>query len=468
MACVIAAPSSGSGKTMVSLALSAWAKTKGINIQTFKVGPDYLDPQQLTATSGRPCRNLDLQLSGPEWVRKSFRAFGGAAELTLIEGVMGLFDGIGSTQKASTADLAKSLNLPIVLVIDSRGQAASIAALVKGFFEHDPKLEFAGVILNKINSQRHKQLLEEVLRPIQVKVLGCLPEDQSLRIPSGNLGLSPAHEEQDFKSKIQSWAIFAESYLNMTEFKRLLQSPKPYKNPIPELFINENQITPLRPLSIAVAQDEAFHFRYPETRECLEALGIESIPWKILADELIPKGVHGILIPGGFPEEHAARISQSLNSLSHLKKSFGKIPIYAECGGMLLLGESITDQNGIDHPMANLLPFKAKKGRLKVGYRNIYVSTNGLITRSGDCLIGHEYHRWELTNKASKDKNSSKQLLLPETKILAPAWEVQGWKVPRRKEGWSNKNLHASWIHLHWASCPKIPIRWRSSLEKSV
>ena len=226
MAFVIAAPASGSGKTLLSIVLASWARQKKLNLQTFKVGPDYLDPQQLSAISRRPCRNLDLTLCGSQWVKDSFYDFGGSADLALIEGVMGLFDGIGSSSEGSTAALARFLQLPIVLVVDARGQAASLAALVRGFQNQDPQLQLAGVVLNYINSQRHKTLLTDVLANIDVKLLGCIPNTPELSLPNRHLGLAPAHEIIGLEEKIQSWSAIAEANLDLTAFKTILTAPK--------------------------------------------------------------------------------------------------------------------------------------------------------------------------------------------------------------------------------------------------
>ena len=174
MAAVIAAPASGSGKTLLTLALLAWARVHGHSIQPFKVGPDYLDPQLLSAAASRPCRNLDINLCGEGWVQRAFHSYGAQADLALVEGVMGLFDGIGCTEQGSTAAVAKQLKLPVVLVVDAGGQAASLAALVRGFRDHDPQLVLAGVVLNRVNSDRHRVLLQEVLDAIGMPLLGCL------------------------------------------------------------------------------------------------------------------------------------------------------------------------------------------------------------------------------------------------------------------------------------------------------
>ncbi len=468
MACIISAPSSNSGKTLVSLIISAWARNQGLSLQTFKVGPDYLDPQQLTAVSAKPCRNLDLVLCGKKWVKESFYGFGSRSEFSLIEGVMGLFDGIGVSQEGSTAAVARYLNLPIVLVIDARGQAGSLGALVKGFINHDPKLNFAGVILNHVNSTRHKELLLEVLNTINVKLLGVLPTDPQLVLPSQHLGLAPVHEFEKLEAFISPWASIAEENLDLTQFRALLKSPKSnHVDPIKSL-IKENKKTKSYEIKpVAVAQDKAFHFRYPETKECLEALGMPVIPWRLVEDEPIPTIAKGLIIPGGFPELFASRISQCRKSLKDLSNWFMKKPIYAECGGMLILGESLSDTKGNIHSMAGLLPFHAKQGKLKVGYRSLRCSNDSLIVRSGYQFMGHEFHRWDIERTHESNNLNLISQNCKDRNKLGPIWEKKGWNSIPREEGWSNKNLHASWIHLHWASCPQISINWRKALDRN-
>ncbi len=463
MACVIAAPKSGSGKTLLSLTLASWARLRGLNLQPFKVGPDYLDQQLLTAIASRPCRNLDLILSGPEWVNKSFHGFAGSADLALIEGVMGLFDGIGSTQKGSTADIARHLGLPVVLVIDACGQAGSIAALAGGFRNHDPKINIAGVVLNRIKTKRHQDLLTEALSDIGIKVLGCLPEDPQLKLPSRHLGLVPAHEIANLNLRLEAWAEIAESNLNLEILKKLLSAPKSIQDPIKSLLNNQTKGSSKKLLPVAIAQDEAFHFHYSETKDYLEALGMPIIPWKPLHDEPLPQKAKGIILPGGFPEQFAEQISNCSRSIRDLRESYGKRPIYAECGGMLLLGQTLTDLEGVKHEMAGLLPFNAQKGNLQVGYRRIKGTKNSLLVRKGDQLTGHEFHYWDF----SIPKNSKNDSLIhSNTGITSSPWKIKGWRTNSREEGWSNNLFHASWIHLHWASCVQIIHRWRTALDK--
>ncbi len=446
MACVISAISSNSGKTLLSLVLISWLKSINKTVQTFKAGPDYLDPQQLTAVSNNACRNLDLILSGEKWVKENFIYFGGLTDYSFIEGVMGLFDGIGSSSKGSTAELAKVLSLPVVLIVDARGKAASIAALIKGFREHDKELKIAGVVLNNVQTIRHEKILLEVLDQINVKSLGCLPSCQDLYLPARNLGLAPAHEIQDLKIKVKKWASIAKDYLDIESFRKLLLPPNNNKaiNLLPKK--ESGLIHP-----IAIAEDKAFHFRYQETKELLEGNGMPTITWKPLENEQIPKEAKGLIIPGGFPEQYAHQLSNSTISLNSIKMFSKKFPIYAECGGMMLLGKSIFDLEGREHSMAGILPFKAKKGNLKVGYREAISRNKSPIVTPGNKLIGHEFHRWEIIKKSYNSK-------------INRLWDIKDWNMEVKNEGFCNHLIHASWIHLHWASSPLVLKNWKRSV----
>ncbi|MGB1416112.1 MAG: cobyrinate a,c-diamide synthase [Synechococcus sp.] len=445
MAVVIAAPASGSGKTLVSLALLAWARQQGHRIQGFKVGPDYLDPQLISAVSGQPCRNLDSSLCGESWVHRAFHGYGGGNTYALVEGVMGLFDGIGNSEEGSTAAVARQLGLPVVLVVDAGGQAASLAALVRGFRDHDPELTLAGVILNRVSSERHRHLLEDVLDRIQVPVLGCLPRCDDLSLPSRHLGLAPAHELVEADERSKRWAALAARHLNLEALVPLMHAPEPGDDPLKDI---ERPNGPPRP--VAVAGDAAFHFRYPETADVLERLGMPVIPWSPLANAAIPDNVCGLILPGGFPEQHAEELATCHTSLESLRRFAQRRPLYAECGGMLLLGRQLSDLDGRPHAMAGVLDFTARRGTLQVGYRTLRPQRDGLLTRRGDQLRGHEFHRWEL-DTGSRNGDTS-------------LWEIEGWRSQGRAEGWTHPKLHASWVHLHWASCSTICSRWDDAL----
>ena len=474
MPCLIAAPSSGSGKTLLSLSLAALARQQGLRLQPFKVGPDYLDPQLLSRVSGLACRNLDQLLCGTAWVERCFHWHGSRADLALVEGVMGLFDGLGSSSRVSSAAVASQLGLPVVLVVEASRQAGSLAALVRGFRDHALEMaprpvQLAGVVLNRVGSERHRLLLSEALASIEVPLLGVLPNTPALELPSRHLGLHPPHELEDLDARQAQWAALAEEHLDVERLWPLLEppaSPKDSVDPItwcvqqvPASAIsaagsisNRSTTSAEQPhlsqqdrLPIAVASDAAFHFRYPEACELLQALGLQPIPWSPLADEELPPDCRGVLLPGGYPELHAGQLASSQRSLQALRDAHSQgQPIAAECGGLLLLGQSLQDPLGVPHAMAGVLPFSAARGELSLGYRQATASSDGLLVRRGEKLWAHEFHRWQLQPSVG----SSECL-----------WQVEGWGVASRVEGWTAPNVHASWLHLHWAGCPAIPSR---------
>jgi len=468
MACLIAAPSSGSGKTLLSLCLAALVRQRGETIQTFKVGPDYLDPQLLSRASGRPCRNLDALLCGEGWVRRSFPWWGSQANHCLVEGVMGLFDGRGPGLAGSSAELAQLLGLPVVLVVEASRQAGSVAALVRGFRDHQPGLVLAGVVLNGVSTERHQALLSEALAAIAMPLLGVLPRHHSLNLPSRHLGLVPAHELEDMDRCLKEWAGLAERHLQLDQLLPLLAPPPPPGpgSPDPIRWCLEGDgagpepTVAAAPVTLAIASDAAFHFRYPEATALLEGLGVRVQPWRPLADEALPAGSQGVILPGGFPELHAAALAASQRSLAELRRAARLgLPIYAECGGLLLLGQRLEDAEGVSHPMAGLLPFSARRGGLHLGYRQATPLASGLVVRPGESLSGHEFHRWELEplpagalSGPSGQQDSG-----------APLWQLEGWGWPSRPEGWSRPGLHASWLHLHWSGCPQICQRLRDA-----
>ena len=457
MPCLIAAPSSGSGKTLLSLCLTALASHRGQGLQAFKVGPDYLDPQLLSRVSGRPCRNLDTLLCGEEWVRRSFAWHGSQAQLTLVEGVMGLFDGRGPTSHGSSAEVAALLDLPVVLVVEASRQAGSLAALVRGFRDHGPpQVPLAGVVLNRVGSSRHQALLTEALASIHVPLLGMLPQHPALELPSRHLGLLPPGELADLEERQGQWAQLAEEHLNLDLLWPLLAPPQPSGGDPISWCLNQHSKGPGRKearLPIAIASDAAFHFRYPEATELLEAVGLEPIPWSPLADEALPEGCRGVLLPGGYPELHAGQLANSQRSLQDLARAAGSgMPLVAECGGLLLLGQSLSDGEGRRHPMAGVLPFHAKRGELSLGYREALANCHGLVVRRGESFVGHEFHRWQLESVADWE----------------PLWQLEGWGCPQRSEGWTAQNVHASWLHLHWAGCPVIPSRLADACVRAV
>ena len=373
MACLIAAPASGSGKTLVTLALTALARRRGRSIQTFKVGPDYLDPQLLTAASGRPCRNLDPLLCGEAWVERSYRGFGSGADLAVVEGVMGLFDGKGPSSEGSSAAVAAQLGLPVLLVVEASRQAGSLAALVRGFRDHQAHLQIAGVVLNGVGSDRHHALLRDALQSIGMPLLGALPRHESLSLPSRHLGLLPAHELGDLEERQRAWANLAERHLDLEQLWPLLGAPSPPADGLDPIAwcLQAHPAAPgsHAPLTIAIASDRAFHFRYPEAGELLAAHGLRVEAWSPLADAPLPAECRGLILPGGYPELHAAQLAASQRSRSAIAAAAAEgLPIYAECGGLFLRGQRPRDQDGVVQLLAWVLPCRARPGSRRRGH----------------------------------------------------------------------------------------------------
>jgi cobyrinic acid a,c-diamide synthase len=347
----------------------------------------------------------------------------------------------------------------VVLVVEASRQAGSLAALVRGFRDHGPpRVRLAGVVLNRVASPRHRALLAEALAAIEVPLLGVLPPHPSLELPSRHLGLFPAHEVSDLGERGRAMASLAHRHLDLGRLLPLLEPPAgggSAPDPLTELL---GPPPAGAALPVAVAADAAFHFRYPEMGELLAAVKLDPIPWSPVANEPLPPGTRAVLLPGGYPELWAEQLAAADRSLADLRRAAGKgLPIVAECGGLLLLGQSLADPGGRLHAMAGLLPFEARPGRLSLGYRQLTACRDGMLVRSGEVMRGHEFHRWQLEGTP------------PESAWAAPGlWQLEGWGVPRSEEGWSATNLHASWIHLHWAGCPRIPRRLAAAAAKGT
>jgi cobyrinic acid a,c-diamide synthase len=447
---LIAAPCSGSGKTLVSLLLAAVAAQRQQGLQSFKVGPDYLDPQLLSRVSGVPCRNLDLLLCGESWVRRSFRWWSQQQPLSLVEGVMGLFDGVGPSSQGSSAAVATTLDLPVLLVVEASRQAASLAALVRGFRDHDPNITIAGVVLNGVSTPRHQRLLSDVLDQIGMPLLGVLPRHPALELPSRHLGLLPPQELPDWPKRCSQWAELATQWLDLERIWPWLASHEATTTEHPLAALGPQQ-QPDGPL-VAIARDTAFHFCYPELEESLLHLGCHVTQWAPLEDQPLPAECAAVVLPGGYPELHAKELShcrQSLDSLAQHGRAGGAI--YAECGGLLLLGDQLEDASGESHAMAGLLPHQARRGELSLGYRTAHVQRDGLVVRHGETLHGHEFHRWQISGSDHE----------------AAPWQLEGWGVRSRVEGWTDAAVHASWLHLHWGGCPSIALRLSHAAGKS-
>ncbi len=366
-AIIIAAPSSGSGKTVVTLALLSALAQSGVKVASAKVGPDYIDPCFHSESSGRPCLNLDQWAMRPQTITQNLSLLANDSEMVVIEGVMGLFDG-PEMGKGSTADLAAKLDLPVVLVVNCSHQAQSIAALVKGFAELRHDINLAGVILNWVSSERHTRLLTRAVENIGIKVIGAVPRLADLQLPSRHLGLVQANEHPQIRQFIERAGQIGTSNIDLHALVSMASPLSGDTTTRPP-----GGLGPLPPLGqrIAIARDEAFGFFYPHLQLAWQAAGAQILPFSPLNDEAPAKDADAIFLPGGYPELHAGRLAANQNFLTGLQSSTALI--YGECGGYMVLGDGIIDKDGNRHAMAGLLPvttsFASRK--LTLGYRTL-------------------------------------------------------------------------------------------------
>jgi cobyrinic acid a,c-diamide synthase len=388
---VVAAPSSGSGKTMLTLGLLRAFKNRGLKVASAKVGPDHIDPRFHEAASGRPCLNLDPWAMKREVVASLLSDLNHNADLIIVEGVMGLFDGPQGA-RGSTADLAEDLGLPVVLVLDVSHQGQSIAALVEGFINHRKCLSFAGVILNRVASDKHAAILTAALSPLHIPNLGLVRRSDSLNWPSRHLGLVQAQENQELELFIETTSL---AVARETKLDNLLTLGVEIR---PESV--SGSILPPLGQRIAVADDVAFSFAYPHILQDWKKAGVEISLFSPLKDEAPNAGCDAIFLPGGYPELHAGRISKNRQFLNGLKNS--RALIYGECGGYMVLGDALIDAKGHSHPMAGLLPLTTSFAtrKLHLGYRQLS-PLGGPWSKS---LRGHEFHYSSIENEGKAER----------------------------------------------------------------
>lgn len=386
---IIAAPSSGSGKTLLTLGLLRHFRDAGVNVASAKVGPDYIDPAFHAAAGGRACPNLDLWAMRETTLAAALSAASEGAELIVCEGVMGLFDG-ANLEDGSTADAARTFGWPVVLVVDASAQGASAAALVGGFARHRPDVTVAGVVFNRTGSSRHADILRAAMAAAHpdIPVLGCLPRLRGLSLPERHLGLVQAGEHGDLEGFLSAAAAAVAEHLDIAGLRALAR---------PTRRAAGGATPPLPPLGrkIAVARDRAFSFCYPHLLTGWHDAGAEIAFFSPLADEPPPADADAVYLPGGYPELHARRIAGNTRFLAGLRSAAGLgSTVFGECGGYMVLGDTLTDADGVTHPMAGLLPvetsFAARK--LHLGYRRAIIADAGPLGAAGTALRGHEFH----------------------------------------------------------------------------
>lgn len=439
---VIAATASGHGKTTVATGLLGALRRKGVVAAPFKVGPDYIDPGYHRVAAGRPARNLDPVLVGEDRIGALFAHGSAGADLSVVEGVMGLFDGRieGSADTVafgSTAHVAGLLSSPVVLAVDAQGQSQSLAALLHGFRGFRPEVNIAGVILNRVGSARHEDVLREAAAVAGLPVLGAIPRDQELSVPSRHLGLITAAEHGErAHCAIKAMADAMEAHLDLDGLTRLAGSApalaaQPW-NAADE--VNQAGIRGGKRPVVAVAGGPAFTFGYTEGVELLEAAGAEVSIVDPLRDECLPPGTSGLILPGGFPEQHAEALSGNV-ALREEIATFAATgaPVHAECGGLLYLSEELDG-----HPLCGVIKAKAKmSARLTLGYRDAVAATDSVLYREGTRVSGHEFHR----------------TVLEPGHGTPPAWRWRSGSTVA--EGFAVRGLHASYLHTHPAGQPE-------------
>jgi cobyrinic acid a,c-diamide synthase len=448
---VIAAPASGSGKTTVVTGLMAAFAERGLAVSPHKVGPDYIDPGYHALATGRPGRNLDAYLCGTELMAPLFAHGSAGCDLALVEGVMGLFDGAaGLGELASTAQIAKLLRAPVVMVVDASSQSRSVAALVHGFASWDPQVRIGGVILNKVASDRHESMLREALDESGVPVLGILRRVPQTRTPSRHLGLVPvAERRRDAIDAVRALAAQVRAGCDLEGLLALAHSATPLGaeawDPVYQAHAGHHQTSPEGPgpahrrPRIAVAGGLAFTFSYAEHTELLTAAGADIVPFDPLHDEQLPEGTSGLVIGGGFPEVYAPELSGN----EPLRKAVAELagsgaPIAAECAGLLYLSRSLDGQ-----PMCGVLDAEGRMSeRLTLGYRDAVAVSDSSLAQAGTRMRGHEFHRTVLEPGAG----------------TSAAWGIR--RPARRLEGFVQQGIHASYLHTHWAGHPALARRF--------
>jgi cobyrinic acid a,c-diamide synthase len=430
---VLGAASSGSGKTTLAVALAAALRARGLAVAPFKCGPDYLDPGYHARASGRASHNLDGWMMGEEAVLKTFARAAGGADVAIVEGVMGLFDGASPTSdEGSTAQIAKWLGAPVAAVIDASGMARTAAAVARGLAAFDPALRVGGLVCNRVGSRGHLDLLREAVAAPEV--MGGLPARDDLAFPERHLGLVTAATALS-DERVAAWARVAEDWLDLDALLALARSAAPREVPL----LAAARPAPRR-CRIGVAHDEAFHFYYEDNLARLEAAGAELVRFSPVHDARLPE-VDGLLLGGGYPEVHAAALAAN-RAMRDAVRAFAAAgrPVYAECGGLMYLASAIRTVEGREHEMVGLVPGVAVvRERLQaLGYAEVTTRAPTLLGPAGLTFRGHQFRYSDLEVAASVPR----------------VYAVSRRRGAPLDEGYASGSVLASYVHAHWASCP--------------
>lgn len=436
---VVAGTSSGAGKTTIACGLIGALRARGLSVQGFKVGPDYIDPSYHALASGRPGRNLDAFLSGPELMAPLVRHGGQGADVAVIEGVMGLFDGAsGRGELASTGHVSKLLGAPVLLVVDAESMARSAAAIVHGYRTFDPDIEVAGVVFNRVGSDTHEQLLREAVEPLGVPVVGALRRDERVTAPERHLGLVPAPER--VAGTRAALAALTESVERNVDLDAVLRLAHASSAQPGEAWSPEPAGAPATGARIAIARGPAFSFHYEENLELLAAAGAELVPFDPLGDEALPPQVGALVLAGGFPEVFGAELEANEPLRTEVARfAVSGRPVLAECGGLLYLCRELDG-----HEMCGAIPARGSMTRrLTLGYREATAETATPWIEAGERVRGHEFHYSQVEVDAEE----------------RPAWRLAS-RGGERSEGYAAGALQASYLHVHWAAHPYLALRF--------
>lgn len=439
---LLAAPRSGSGKTTMTCALLMALKRRGCAPCAFKSGPDYIDPMFHRAVLGVESHNLDLFFSAPETVRALYARGAAGHGAAVCEGAMGFYDGLGGvSDRASAWHLADTLDLPVLLVVEPKGQSLTLAAELKGLNSFRTPSHIAGILLNNCTARMHALLAPMLEKETGLPVLGFLPKLPEAVIGSRHLGLYTAAEVENLQQKLALLADAAEEHIDWPRLLALCEKEPPALPVKPE--------TPPARVRIAVAQDEAFCFTYAETLEAFRDAGAEVVFFSPLRDTALPENIGGLYLPGGYPELHAKELSENTSLLREIKRKIESgLPTAAECGGFLYLGQSLTDAEGQSWPMAGVLPGEAKDaGRLvRFGYAALSADSDSMLFRAGESFPIHEFHHW--------DSTANGVALAAKKPVGGAAWRC----------GFIDEHFYAGFPHLYWAGTP-LPQRFAAAAE---